>query len=249
MPRRYYRRRYKRKTSKLTKRKIFGRRSAKSQASQIYRLNKRINNVYRNLGGTVSRITHAAYAIAQWSNAVPAATNVNNHFVLTMSPTNNPPEEVLYRGCYVNIDASFVSPPITYSAASTATPTIWVRILVIQYREAGKSYSINDFLTNYQSERGIFEPLNEDCGTKAKIIKDLKFKIDQKNPNKHFKLRFRRRFRVKNAQGVQAQQHQIDVFTIAYNQGAEAANVASWGSQCYANLLATPYNYVIYDKQ
>lgn len=250
MPRRYYRRKYSRKPSRrMTTFKYYKKRSSKQQAYQLARLDKRINAVYKNLGGTVERITHAAYAIAQWGSSAPTATNVNNHFNLTMMPQGQTPKEILYRGCYLNIDAAFVAPPISYAVSSTTTPTIWVRILVIQYRQAGETYSAADFITNYTSQRGIFEPLNEDSGTKAKILKDIKFRLDQRTPDKHFKLRFKRRFRIKQADGVQVQKNTIDVFTIAYNQGAESGNVATWGSQCYANITAIPYNYIIYDKQ
>lgn len=250
MPRRYYRRKYTRRSGrKMSTFKYYKKRSSKQQAYQIAKLDKRINAVYKNLGGTVERITHTAYAIAQWGTSVPSATNINNHFNLTMTPQGQTPKEILYRGCYLNIDASFVAPPITYAVSSTTTPTIWVRILVIQYRQAGESYSINDFITNITTSRAIFEPLNEDCGTKARILKDYKFKLDQKSPDKHFKLKFKRRFRIKQADGVTVQKNVIDVFTVAYNQGAESGNIATWGSQCYANISAIPYNYVIYDRQ
>lgn len=250
MPRRTYRRRYRRRTTrKMTTFKYYKKRSAKQQAYQLSRLNKRINAVYKNLGGTVERITHAAYAIAQWGPSAPTSTNTNNHFYLTMTPQGQTPKEVLYRGCYLNIDAQYVAPPITYSATTTTTPTIWVRILVIQYRQAGEVYSAADFITNFNSLRGIFEPLNEDSGTKARILRDVRFKLDQRIPDRHFKLKFKRRFRIKQAEGVTVQKNTIDVFTIAYNQGAESGNVATWGSQCYANITAIPYNYIIYDKQ
>ena len=251
MPR-YYRKRYSKKSYKSSRPKsrfyYYKKRSSKQQAYQISKLDKRINAVYRNLGGTVERITHSAYAIAQWGSSAPTATNINNHFNLTLTPQGQTPKEILYRGCYLNIDASFVAPPITYAVSSTTTPTIWVRVIVIQYRQAGETYSAADFITNYTTSRGIFEPLNEDCGTKARILKDYKFKLDQKSPDKHFRLRFKRHFKIKNADGVSVQKNVIDVFTIAYNQGAESGNVATWGSQCYANIIATPYNYVIYDK-
>ena len=252
MPRRYYRKSSTRKYYKRRPKSTFSyykKRSSKQQAYQIAKLDKRISAVYKNLGGTVERITHSAYAIAQWGTSTPTSTNINNHFNLTMQPQGQTPKEIMYRGCSINIDAFYVAPPITYAVSSTTTPIIWVRILVIQYRQAGETYSAADFITNYTSQRGIFEPLNEDSGTKARILKDYKFKLDQQHPDKHFKLKFNRHFRIKQADGVTVQKNTIDVFTIAYNQGAEPGNLATWGSQCYATITAIPYNYIIYDKQ
>ena len=56
MPRRYRKKSTKRYAKKKSTFYYYKKRSAKQQAYQISRLNKRINSVYKNLGGTVERI-------------------------------------------------------------------------------------------------------------------------------------------------------------------------------------------------
>lgn len=254
MPRKYYRKRTSKKgTYRKGKRSTFSyykSRSSKAQAYQISKLDKRINAVYKNLGGEVARIqSNSAYG-QSWPDSLAVANPAfTNQLTLTLTPQGQTPSEILYRGCYCNVDIGFKYPVVKYSATSGTTPVIWTRIIVIQYYQAGESYSINDFITNTGSLTGIFEPLNEDCGTKARILKDMRISIDQEHPERHFKLKFKRRFRIKQAQGVSIQKNHIQIFYMSYNMGADTNNISNYGTQCAASIFFKPYNYVIYDKQ
>lgn len=251
MPRRYYRKKYSRKGSKkMTTFKYYKKRSAKQQAYQIARLDKKIKNVYKNLGGTVDRIVSSAAYGNGWPDTYNVANpTMNNSCYLTLTPQGQTPEEILYRGCYANIDIAYKYPVITYAATSSTSPVIWYRFIVIQYYQAGEAYTIQDFISNVQVQAGIFEPLNEDCGTKARILRDIKVCINQQHPERHLKLRFKRRFRIKQAQGVSIQKNTIQLFWLSYNMGADTSNIASYGTQCATTFTIKPFNYVIYDKQ
>ena len=261
MPRRYYRTRsagstpsrsvsgkyYKRKSKSTFS--YYKKRSSKQQAYQIAKLDKRIDAVYRNLGGTVERIERTNPYLLSWGTSTPTGTVKNQHFEVTMQPTGQTPNEILYRGCYVLVNANFVAPPIMYSATTTTTPIVWYRIIAIQYKQAGEDYTMQDFLKDVTISSAIFDPLLEDVGTKARILKDIRFRLDANHPEKHLRLRFNRRFRIKQASGINGcQKNTIHMFAISWNQGAETGNIATWGSQCAVDCTFKPYNYIIYDK-
>lgn len=250
MPRKYYRK--KRRFSKKKKSTFYyyKRRGAKQQAYQISKLNKRINRVYKNLGGTVERVQSGVSYGNGWPDTYNVAQpGMNGTCYLTLTPQGQTPQEILYRGCYANIDISFKYPVSTYSATTSTSPVVWYRFIVIQYFQAGESYTIQDFITNTTVQAGIFEPLNEDCGTKARILRDFKVCINQQHPERHLKLRFKRRFRIKQAQGVNIQKNTIQLFWLTYNMGADSNNIGTYGPQCATLFSIKPFNYMIYDKQ
>ena len=213
-------------------------RSSKQQAYQIAKLDKRIDTVYKNLGGTVKRVEYPSSIGYNWPDTLAVANPINlNNFDLTFKPQGQTGvEEILFRGIYVKVDIKFKYPVVTYSATTSTTPTIWYRFIVIQYRQAGESYTIDDFITHTDSEKGIHDPFNEDSNTKARILKDVKVCIDQTHPERHFTLKFKRHFRIKYAQGVSNQKNTIRLFWMTYNQGANADNISSYGTQCAASM-------------
>ena len=251
MPRKYS------KSKKYTKRgrksrstfSYYKKRSAKAQAYQISKLDKRINAVYKNLGGEVSRITSQSSGGHVWPDSMTVSNPAANTYLpITLTPQGQTPSEIMYRGCYVNIDIGFKYPVITYSATAGTTPTIWYRFILIQYYQGGESYSLNDFISNTTVQSGIFEPLNEDVGTKARILKDIKVCIDQTHPQRHLKLSVKRHFRIKQAAGVSIQKNYIQLYMLTYNMGADSNNISNYGPQCAATCTIKPWNYVIYDK-
>lgn len=228
----------------------YKKRSAKAQAYQISKLDKRINAVYKNLGGEVVRINAPTVGGHTWPDSMAVASPSANTFVpITLTPQGQTPSEIMYRGCYCNIDIGFKYPVVSYSATSSTTPTIWYRFLLVQYYQAGESYSIQDFLGNITVQSGIFDPLLEDVGTKARILKDIRVSIDQTHPERHLKLSVKRHFRIKQASGVSIQKNYVQLFVLTYNQGADTNNISSYGTQCAAICTVKPWNYIIYDKQ
>ena len=252
MPRRYYRRKRRFSKKKKTTFYYYKRRGAKQQAYQISKLNKRINRVYKNLGGTVQRVEYPSSIGYTWPDSMSVASPIQiNNFDLTFKPQGQTNvQEILFRGIYAKIDIKFKYPVVTYSATSSTTPVIWYRFVAIQYKQVGENYTLDDFISHTDSEKGIHDPFNEDSGTKAKILKDVKVYIDQSHPERHFTLRFKRRFRIKYAAGVNGnQKNTIRLFYMIYNQGANSDNISSYNKQCAAIMTITPYSYQIYDKQ
>ena len=88
MPRRYYKRRYKRayKKSRLTKSKIFGKKSAKSQASQIYTLSKRINKVYKMTKPDIDTLTKT---LTPSTSLTFSSTSVVNYLLASIPIVDN----------------------------------------------------------------------------------------------------------------------------------------------------------------
>lgn len=249
MPR-YYRKRYQKKKT-FSKSNLYRKRGSKSQANQIYRLNKRISNVYKNLGGTCSRLVpQGALPGISWPDALAQQNPyLGTNFAWTYYPNNNLPPEMLFRGMYMNVDIAFKYPVVTYSMNGATTPTIWFRIFAVQWKQAGEDYTINDFLTNYQSLTGIHEPFAEHTGNKCKVILDVKTFINQDKPERHFKLKYKKHFKIKQVQGVGVQKNHVKVFIISYNQGADQFNYAAYGVQAAALLTVSRYNYVVYDHE
>ena len=225
-------------------------RSSKAQAYQIAKLDKRINTVYKNLGGEVSRVEPSSSYGTTWPESMAIASPIKNGSVeMTLTPSGQTPKEILYRGVYAKINIYFKYPVVTYSATASTTPTIWFRFLLVQYYQAGENYTIGDFITNYSSYDGLFEPLAEDVGTKARIIKDVRMCINQDKPERHFKLKYRKHFRVKKADGVTYQKGQMVLYWLTYNQAANTDNIGNYSANAAAYLDIKPYNYMIYDKQ
>lgn len=225
-------------------------RSSKAQAYQIAKLDKRINTVYKNLGGEVVRYEASSLSGTTWPESMVVAGPIKSGSVeLTLTPSGQNPKEILYRGVYANVNIRFKYPVVTYSATANTTPTIWVRFLVIQYYQAGEAYQLGDFL-NFDSSNpdGIFNPLNEDVGTKARILKDFRVSIDQRIPERHFKIKVKKHFRVKKADGVSTQKGTIMLYYITYNQAANSDNIGSYSPNAAAYIDIKPYNYMIYDR-
>ena len=253
MPRRYYRKSGFKKTYRRKPKSTFSyykRRSSKQQAYQIAKLDRRIDTVYKNLGGAVRRVEYPSSLGYTWPDSMTVSNPINiNNFDLTFRPSGQASlDEILFRGVYCKVDIKFKYPVITYSATASTTPTIWYRFIVIQYRQGGESLTLDDFITNTNNEKGIHDPFNEDSGTKAKILKDVKVFINQSKPERHFTLKFKKHFRLKYTTGVSVPKNNIRLFWMTYNQGANTDNISSYGTQCAASMTITPYSYQIYDK-
>lgn len=188
MPR-YYKRRYKRayKKSRLTKSKIFSKKSAKSQASQIYALKKKIDYVYKSTKpdtdtGTASITPSSSLTFSGSSvvNYILSQINIIDNNTLTNIGTNID---------YINIKNIKFQFLYRFNSLSDSTQPIYIRLTFLKLRTATSSLITPTNVFSNQSDpyikvRGPLRDGLYDSG--YKVVGDYKRMISKDRPNLNF---------------------------------------------------------------
>lgn len=193
MPRRY-KRSYKRgyKKSKLSKRRIFSKTSAKSQASQIYDLKKRINAVYKMTKPDIDTITGA---ITPSSSINFGTTSVVNYVMSQFSVLDN----TIFSSIGSNVDMIYLKNIkfnflYRFNSLSGTSQPIYIRLTFIKLRTTtgtmpAASTIFSENSDPYIKVRGPLKTGLYDSG--YKVIGDYKAKITNEYPNWDFKKYFK----------------------------------------------------------
>lgn len=195
MPRKYskkrsYRRRYKR--SRLSKSKIFSKTSAKSQASQIYALKKKINYVYRNTKPDIDTVTGP---VAPSASITFTNNSVTNYLLASMPIIDNTTLGNLGQNLdfiYIrNIRFHFL---YRFNAEDDTTQPLYIRLTFLKLKQGQTAFPAATTIFNGQADPYIKVrgPLRDGLyDTGYKIVGDYKFKITKTRPNLDFKVNFR----------------------------------------------------------
>lgn len=206
MARKYYRKRYYRKRRILKKSSIFGKKSAKSQAKQIYALNKKINRVEKLTKPEI--LVHNCpkcneITIDCRPDAEPAPKTLDTLYGflisdLKHSQTNHGYTNFAYTGklCRVQNMVIYHTMEMSRSPQSgydSAPQDAYVRIT---YQKIFKNLDIGSNMiklhNNYSD--GAFRvkgPLSEGITAQGKIIYDKVFKLDDNHTKKIVKINFK----------------------------------------------------------
>lgn len=188
MPRRYkrsYKRRYKK--SRLTKSKIFGKKSAKSQASQIYTLSKRINKVYKMTKPDIDTLTKT---LTPSTSLTFSSTSVVNYLLASIPIVDNTLLSSLGSSLdYINIRNIKFQFLYRYNNLSDTSQPIYIRITFLKLRTGANAFPAASTIFSEQSDpyikvRGPLHLGLYDTGTK--IVGDYKFMISKSRPNLNF---------------------------------------------------------------
>ena len=218
MPRKVYKR--KRGVKKtLTKRNIFGHKSAKSQAKQIYRLNKKINYIQKTTAPEICRYQNEVFLenMTDYNNALVHKNGVKSLFKDVMLNTsldrhiemNGDMLRMRYLELYgyfgttnahdITTDMWGGSTPTPVYVTDTHPWTAYLRIIVCKLKKSVQSVPLKitqepdhnygtGNINNYDV-KPIIGPLINDLSSQLTVIKDKVIKIDNRNPNKLYKIK------------------------------------------------------------
>lgn len=191
-------RRYKKRFYKRYGRKSFSRystyknRSAKAQASQIYRLNRRINHIEKNTKPEILTYDNNDYTnIFDYSDLAPKTWKNLDKFFVTDSNFNN--NKVVNKSCRIRKVIIYgtmsrdVDTDILDSSLSR-DPSSFIRMLVLQHKDTSKIPASNDAVNAlyFTGSDGLLDynaPLKTGASTHDRILKYKKFKITSYTPN------------------------------------------------------------------
>lgn len=206
--RRYRKRYYKKNT--LSKKNVFKKTTAKSQAGQIYSLKKKVNKlayqirpevmirdgIVFNRAFTTSGIQDGSFGVSEYhdniltyKNALFGANYINYQMVGSLLRIYN---FTIY-GIFGNKNKDWVQNSGTDAAASMSLPqTGYLRIIVCKLnpQQAALPYQITRPLnTNLTEDFGLINgPLIDDISKTMKVVYNKVVKVDEQNPQKMFKI-------------------------------------------------------------
>lgn len=196
------RRMYRRRNSRLSTRRIFGRTSAKSQASQIATLRNRINKVYKVCKPEIKTIVTSAETINYTSESL---SSYYRFYPITSPDLGTGDKErignfvrvingVLYLSCeYFNSSAT--------GYHNTESSGAQVRVVIGQYTTVRTPTTVPSIgeLFEFPSNTGAnytqmaLSPLKEGITGRFKILKDLRFTMTVDRNQKMLKIPFKPR--------------------------------------------------------
>ena len=199
---------YNRRRYALKKNNIFKYKSAKSQAKQIYALNKKVNKIayqFKPEVYTPSCVmfkrhmttdgTSTADGVSEWHTNIQVFKN--NLFAADkcnylMKGDNLRPYNFTIYGNFGNKNLSYVVNSGTEASSAVDVPlTGYLRIVVCKL--VGQQYFLplqvtQSFDPNANDYGLINGPLIKDVSRSLKIVKNMVIKVDQKDPQKMFKI-------------------------------------------------------------
>lgn len=183
----------KRKSTYSKKRKYFKNRSSKSQAGQLYRLDKKVRRISKGLQGE----KHTYYVsnggtdyFQNWSTATDINT-VKNATVSCLTLRSG----ILY--AYIHSTTVYVNfrllQPNTYSATESGTSTVFARLIFCRMKSAtGSPPTPQQIFGSRTDQMTVFNgPLQEDITNAWVILKDVKIKLTADYPSYNRKFKFR----------------------------------------------------------
>lgn len=208
----YYKKKYYKKT--LSKGNIYGKKSAKSQAKQIYALNKKINRIYKETAPEVQICSDNVYAATFTdSQTGDALQQVNFHHQLFENFVLNPSKQYhvdlqgdimrlrflnLY-GYFGVVNDSSLDGDWAFNTSKRLIEhqpfTAYMRIIVCRMKKGGgrlpgritqdPNYTQTD---TFYDIKPIYGPLIEGVTSQLDIIKNKVIKVNVNNPFKAFKI-------------------------------------------------------------
>lgn len=190
---RFYKKRYYKKKT-LKKSNIFRSKSAKSQAKQIFALNKKINNVYKNI--KPETCIYDNYRIQGFNMSFQGDT--------TQTYQGRTFQKPIFKHCIGDGTTPFVingnllriyntKLQLNFHRNATASAFDWaMRITILKMRKftdlgnmefihqgtrAAYDYNTNNNDYNNHIQRAVYGPLNDNITTYGKIILDKKYKV------------------------------------------------------------------------
>ena len=178
MPRRYYRKKkFTKKSKTFSKYNLYKRRSAKSQAYQIGKLNKKVNSIYRRVKPDILRYEPSVsdYTIANWISGSLASQTLTLRGLNTLlndSKYSNV-DYVNIRDYYLNLKLKYKFPPTTLGTPElSASPIILARMVIIQYRQDVESGIPLGDVFQGTGLPAVLNPLKEHINERGKILCD-----------------------------------------------------------------------------
>lgn len=195
MPRKYSKRKVSKRRYgskvKFSKSKLYTHRSAKSQAKQIYVLNKKMKNMYRKIKPDINTMTYQLNPSTTMDfNAQTVVSFLQpmvEIFGLTQLTTINASAD------YINVRNVRFWMNYRFNGLTDATQPLYIRLVFVKLKTAGTFPAVdkiwNGTADPYIRARGPLRAGLYDTG--YKVIYDFKYKITYKNPNLDLKLMFK----------------------------------------------------------
>lgn len=211
---RYYKKNYKKRT--LKKSNIFSKKSAKSQAKQIYALNKKINYINKmNRPETITKdwimLTYNNIDPATLSDDYPAIfTEWHQHYYIyengLLDDAGYTMTGNVLRPYNINIYGSFANEMYSLNYKPTGENNVYhynvpltgyLRIIVCKLSGGNQGKELGQITQPFtkdisQPDFGLISgPLVDDVSKSLKIIKNKVIKINDKNPIKNFRIKIK----------------------------------------------------------
>lgn len=195
MPRRFYKKSYKKrgyKKTKFTKLNLYSHKSAKSQAKQIYDLSKKVNSVYKMTKPDIDTVTGS---INPSANITFTNNSVTNYLLASMPIINDTTLNNLGQNLdYVNVRNVKFNFLYRFNAEDETTQPLYIRLTFLRLTQGQAAFPAATAIFNgnadpYIKVRGPLRDGLYDTG--YKIVGDYKFKITKDKPNLDFKKSFK----------------------------------------------------------
>lgn len=178
--------------TKFSKFNLYTHRSAKSQASQIYSLNKKVNSVYKSIKPDIDTVIgpgNPSTSLTFQQNSVAA-------FILASIPIidNNTLGNLGQNLDFINIRNVRFQFLYRFNSLSDSTQPIYIRLTFLKLRIGTTSFpsATSIFSENADPYVKVRGPLHMNLyDTGYKIVGDYKYKITKSNPNLDFKISFK----------------------------------------------------------
>lgn len=195
MPKKYSKRkvskrRYKGRV-KFSKSKLYAYRSAKSQAKQIYVLNKKMKRMYKSIKPDINTQT---FTLQPSSTMDFNAQSVVNYLLPTVDILGATQLAAINQNAdYINIRNLRFWMNYRFNGLTAATQPVYIRLVFVKLKTAGTfPQAQNLWNANADPYLKVRGPLRAGLyDTGFKIIYDFKYKISYKNPNLDLKLQFK----------------------------------------------------------
>lgn len=252
----YKKRYYKQRTNKnyrngkFTRYNTYRYRSAKSQATQIYNLSKRISKIENTTKPELLEYMPTAY-----SQPITTQTNKNNWDVMDVFHVT---DRTAGFGTVIKEDSARIyrikiwgilqreigaSPP-TNNYAFDRDSSVYIRLAIFQY-QAAKATDVDtrSIFDTTAGPKDFKAPLKKGCLDHGRIIKVINLKMDNYDPtNKTFKYSFRLKQRIVRKIADQAEEclkNGVAVLPV----GLRVANSSNDASQYFLNMGSTVLYY------
>lgn len=200
---RYYKRRYYKRRNPLRKGNIFSKKSAKSQAKQIYALNKKINRIEWK---TKPEITTLSCSLLQKPENRQPVKTWNDKFALIeqgllgaghlnyqIHGSMLRMQDITVYGQISNEMFNYINSSLG-NAVSDVPLTGYLRIVVVKFNQNAQNLPPTVFkpFTEGVADMGLINgPLVSGVSSCFKIVKDKVVKINAANPSKFFRIKIR----------------------------------------------------------
>lgn len=185
--RRGYGRRYRYKKTTFSKFNTYKNRSAKSQAYQIYALNKKVNRIEAKTKPEFKTGRRDAFLTL---NSNHTASTLWNHGLAMVTSTDgiNLHDESIQKGLFCRICGLTVWGNIERVDVNATHTAGFVRLIIVQFRQCRQdSLTMGDIFSGYQeatmTSTIMKEPFKDHIGASVKIIANKLYKLNNNDIN------------------------------------------------------------------